>query len=153
MMGQGKASAAMGSPPLSSSFIRETVSGTEGSAPEVVKVNWCSRPSPPATSRRPPPRCNNWVDKTGIILLHSTNTNYDLKMVYFKFPAIANFLIPKLNMHFLNRVTVFLTAVKLCILRKAHCSPPLVGEDYSIFFTSHSVPFPATRDLVCMYVF
>ena len=48
--------------------------------------------------------------------------------------------------HFLNFGTVFLTAVKLCKLRKAHCSPPLVGEDNSMVFTSHSVPFPATRD-------
>ena len=32
-------------------------------------------------------------------------------------------------------------------LRKAHCSPPLVDEDNSMVFTSHSVPFPATRDL------
>ena len=49
--------------------------------------------------------------------------------------------------HFLNFGTVFLTAVKLCKLRKAHCSPPLVGEDNSMVFTSHSVPFPATRSL------
>ena len=28
------------------------------------------------------------------------------------------------------------------ILRKAHCSPPLVGEDNSMVFTSHLVPFP-----------
>ena len=28
-------------------------------------------------------------------------------------------------------------------LRKAHCSPQLVGEDNSMVFTSHSVPFPA----------
>ena len=41
------------------------------------------------------------------------------------------------------------TAVKKTVpkLRKAHCSPPLVGEDNSMVFTSHSVPFPATRDL------
>ena len=32
-------------------------------------------------------------------------------------------------------------------LRKAHCSPPLVGEDNSMVFTPHSVPFPATSDL------
>ena len=49
--------------------------------------------------------------------------------------------------HFLNFGTVFLAAAKLWKLRKAHCSPPLVGEDNSMVFTSHSVPFPATRDL------
>ena len=49
--------------------------------------------------------------------------------------------------YFLNFGTVFLTTVKLCKLRKANCSPPLVGEDNSMVFTSHSVPFPATRDL------
>ena len=43
--------------------------------------------------------------------------------------------------------TVFLTAVISRKLRKAHCSPPLVDEDNSMVFTSHSVPFPATRDL------
>jgi len=48
---------------------------------------------------------------------------------------------------FLNVGTVFLTAVKSGKLRKAHCSPPLVGEDNSMVFTSHSVPFPATCDL------
>ena len=48
---------------------------------------------------------------------------------------------------FLNFDTVFLTAVKFKKLRKAHCSPPLVGEDNSMVFTTHSVPFPATRDL------
>ena len=48
---------------------------------------------------------------------------------------------------FLNSDTVFSTAVKSRKLRKAHCSPPLVGEDNSMVFTSHSVPFPATRDL------
>ena len=48
---------------------------------------------------------------------------------------------------FLNFGAVFLTAVKLCKLRKIHCSPPLVGEDNSMVFTSHSVPFPATHDL------
>ena len=32
-------------------------------------------------------------------------------------------------------------------LRKAHCLSPLVGEDNSMVFTTHSVPFPATRDL------
>ena len=37
--------------------------------------------------------------------------------------------------------------MKLCKLRKVHCSPPLVGEDNSMVFTSHSVPFLATRDL------
>ena len=42
---------------------------------------------------------------------------------------------------------VFLTGVKLCKLRKGHCSPPLVGEDNSMVITSHSVPFPATPDL------
>ena len=41
------------------------------------------------------------------------------------------------------------TAVKKTVpkLRKAHCSPPLVGEDDSMVFTSHSVPFPTTHDL------
>ena len=48
---------------------------------------------------------------------------------------------------FLNFGTVFLTTVRLCKIRKAHCSPPLVGEDNSMVLTSHSVPFPATRDL------
>ena len=48
---------------------------------------------------------------------------------------------------FLNFGTVFLTVVKLWKLRKANCSPPLVSEDNSMVFTSHSVPFPATRDL------
>ena len=48
---------------------------------------------------------------------------------------------------FLNFGTVFFTAMKMMKLRKAHCSPPLVGEDNSMVFTSHSVPFPATRDL------
>ena len=48
---------------------------------------------------------------------------------------------------FLNFGTVFLTAVKLCKLRKTHCSPQLVGEDNWIVFTSHSVPFTAIRDL------
>ena len=54
---------------------------------------------------------------------------------------------PKRNFHFLNFGTVFLTAMKMMKLRKAHCSPLLVGEDNSMVFTSHSVPFPATRDL------
>ena len=49
--------------------------------------------------------------------------------------------------NFLNFGTVFLTAVRMMKLRKAHCSPPLVDEDNSMVFTSHSVPFPATRDL------
>ena len=49
--------------------------------------------------------------------------------------------------YFLNFDMVFLTAVNLRKLRKAHCSPPLVGEDNSMVFTSHSVQFPATRDL------
>ena len=49
--------------------------------------------------------------------------------------------------HFLNFGTVFLTAVNSRKLRKAHCSPPLVGEDNSMVFTTHLVPFPATRDL------
>ena len=48
---------------------------------------------------------------------------------------------------FLNFGTVFLTAMKMMKLRKSHCSPPLVGEDNSMVFTSHSLPFPATRDL------
>ena len=43
---------------------------------------------------------------------------------------------------FLNFGTVPLTAVKMTKLRKAHCSPPLVDEDNSMVFTSHSVPFP-----------
>ena len=51
------------------------------------------------------------------------------------------------NPHFLNFGTVFLTAVKLWKIRKAHCSPPLVGEDNAMVLTSHSVPFPATPDL------
>ena len=42
---------------------------------------------------------------------------------------------------------VFLTAVRMRTFRKAYCSPPLVGEDNSMVFTSHSVPFPATHDL------
>ena len=46
-----------------------------------------------------------------------------------------------------NFCTVFLTAVKFKKLRKAHCSPPLVDEDNSMVFTTHSVPFPATRNL------
>ena len=50
------------------------------------------------------------------------------------------------NLIFLILV-VFLTAMKFKKLRKAHYSPPLVGEDNSMVFTSHSVPFPATRDL------
>ena len=49
--------------------------------------------------------------------------------------------------HFLNLGTVFLTAVNSRKLNKAHCSPPLVDEDNSMVFTTHSVPFPATRDL------
>ena len=49
--------------------------------------------------------------------------------------------------NFLNFGTVFLTAVRMMKLRKAHCSPPLVDEDNSMVFTSHSVPFPATHDL------
>ena len=48
---------------------------------------------------------------------------------------------------FLNFGTVLLTAVRMRKLKKAHCSPPLVDEDNSMVFTSHSVPFPATRDL------
>ena len=35
--------------------------------------------------------------------------------------------------------------MKMVKLRKAHCSPPLVGEDNSMVFTSHSVPFPAAH--------
>ena len=61
---------------------------------------------------------------------------------------LENFLnAGKGNYHFLNFGTVFLTAVRMRKLRKAYCSPPLVGEDNSMVFTSHSVPFPATRDL------
>ena len=43
---------------------------------------------------------------------------------------------------------LILTAVKKTVpkLRRAHCSPPLVGEDNSMVFTTHSMPFPATRD-------
>ena len=48
---------------------------------------------------------------------------------------------------FLNFSTVFLSAVKMKKLRNAHCSPPLVYEGNSMVFTSHLVPFPATRDL------
>ena len=51
------------------------------------------------------------------------------------------------NELFLNFGTVFFTAMKMMKLRKAHCSPPLVGEDNSMVFTTHSVPFPATHDL------
>ena len=51
------------------------------------------------------------------------------------------------EIHFINLGTVFLTAVKFKKLRKAHCSPPLVGEDNSMVFTTHLVLFPATRDL------
>ena len=47
---------------------------------------------------------------------------------------------------FLNFGTVFFTAMKMMKSRKAHCSPPLVGEDNSMVFTSHWVPFPATND-------
>ena len=49
--------------------------------------------------------------------------------------------------HFLNFGTVFLTVVRMRKLRKAHCSPPLVGKDNSMVFTYHSVLFPATHDL------
>ena len=48
---------------------------------------------------------------------------------------------------FLKFGTVFLTAVKFKKLREAHCSPPLVGEDNSMVFITHLVPFPVTRDL------
>ena len=48
---------------------------------------------------------------------------------------------------FFNFGMVVLTAVSMRKLRKGHCSPPLVDEDNSMVFTSHSVPFPATRDL------
>ena len=37
--------------------------------------------------------------------------------------------------------------MKLWKLGKPHCSPPLAGEDNSMVFTSHSGPFPATRDM------
>ena len=53
----------------------------------------------------------------------------------------------KKNEAFLNFGMVFLTAMKLCKLRKAHCSPSLVDEDNSMVFTLHSVPFAAIRDL------
>ena len=43
---------------------------------------------------------------------------------------------------FLNFGTVSFTAIKMMKFRKAHCSPPLVGEDNPMVFTSHSVPFP-----------
>ena len=51
------------------------------------------------------------------------------------------------EIHFINLGTVFLTAVKFKKLRKAHCSPPLVGEDNSKVFITHWVQFPATHDL------
>ena len=51
------------------------------------------------------------------------------------------------NRDFLNFSTVFYAAVRMRKLRKAYCSAPLVCEDNSMVFTSHSVPFPATRDL------
>ena len=51
------------------------------------------------------------------------------------------------KIHFLNFSTVFLTVVRMRKLRKDHCSPPPVGEDNLMVFNSHSVPFPATRDL------
>merc|ERR1711915_199443 len=44
-------------------------------------------------------------------------------------------------MNFLNFSRLFLTAVRMRKLRKAHCSPPLVDKDNSMVFTSHSVPF------------
>ena len=36
--------------------------------------------------------------------------------------------------------------MKMMKLRKAHCSPPLVGEDNAMVFATHWVPFPATSD-------
>ena len=59
----------------------------------------------------------------------------------------STFMIGLHEITFLNFGMVFFTAMKKMKLRKAHCSPPLVGEDNSMVFTSHSVPFPATRDL------
>ena len=49
--------------------------------------------------------------------------------------------------HFLDFCTVFFDCCEIWEIKKAHCSPPLVGEVNSMVFTSHSVPFPATRDL------
>ena len=78
-------------------------------------------------------------------------------MICFLFPHILlalskNFdsiMLERLGKYsFLNFGTVFLTAMRMMKLRKAHCSPPLVDEDNSMVFTSHSVPFPATRSLV-----
>ena len=51
------------------------------------------------------------------------------------------------NKNLLNFGTVFLIVVKSRILRKANFSSLLVGEENSMVFTYHSVPFPATRDL------
>ena len=48
---------------------------------------------------------------------------------------------------FFNFGMVVLTAVSMRKLRKGHCSPPLVDEDNLMVFNSHSVPFPAIRDL------
>jgi len=79
------------------------------------------------------------------IWLPLVNQKSTLKISVFPtyFPRVAQWE----NYHFLNFGTVFLTAVRMMKLRKAHCSPPLVDEDNSMVFTSHSVPFPATRDL------
>ena len=63
-------------------------------------------------------------------------------------PIKTHFLMHSfVKVSFLDFCTVFFTAMKVMKLRKGHCSPPLVGEDNSMVFTSHSVPFPATRDL------
>ena len=51
---------------------------------------------------------------------------------------------------FLNFGMVFLTVVRMMKLRKGHCSPPLVGQDNSMVFTSHWVPCPAIHDLVSL---
>ena len=63
------------------------------------------------------------------------------------FIAVKKTVLKLRKMYFLHFGTVFLTAVRMKKWRKAHCSPPLVDEDNSMVFTSHSVPFPATRDL------
>ena len=60
---------------------------------------------------------------------------------------MKNTIIELRKIIFLNFGTVFFTAMKMMKLRNAHCSPPLVDEDNSMVFTSHSVAFPATRDL------
>ena len=59
------------------------------------------------------------------------------------YKIFSNQLSPARSLHhsipFLNFGTVYSTATKLRKLRKAHCSPPLVGEDNSMVLTSHLV--------------